>query len=167
MARLEGKVAIVTGASKGIGAAIAEKLAEEGAATVVNYATSDSDAQNLVLRIKVRGGRATAVKADVSKLALFDSAVKEFGKVHVLVNNAGVFEFRPLSAADENHFDRQFNGNVKGLYFAAHCGGSIVNISSVISLCRVQMDRCIAPPRRRLTPLLKAWRRNLVRKRLW
>jgi 3-oxoacyl-[acyl-carrier protein] reductase len=160
MATLDGKVAIVTGASKGIGAAIAEKLAEEGAATVVNYATSDSDAQNLVSRIKVRGGRATAVKADVSKLAdiqqLFDSAVKEFGKVHVLVNNAGVFEFRPLSAVDANHFDRQFNGNVKGLYFAAHCGGSIVNISSVVSLCRVQMDRCIAPPRRRLTPLLKA-----------
>jgi len=93
MARLEGKMAIVTGASKGIGAAIAEKLAEEGAATVVNYATSGSDAQNVVSRITARGGRATAVKADVSKLAdiqrLFDTAVKEFGKVDVLVNNAG------------------------------------------------------------------------------
>jgi 3-oxoacyl-[acyl-carrier protein] reductase len=146
MARLEGKVAIVTGASKGIGAAIAEKLAEEGAATVVNYATSDSDAQNVVSRIAARGGRATAVKADVSKLAdiqrLFDSAVKEFGKVDVLVNNAGVYEFRPLAAVDENHFDRQFDVNVKGLYFAAQAaaqafgdrGGSIVNISSVASL---------------------------------
>lgn len=146
MARLEGKVAIVTGASKGIGAAIAEKLAEEGAATVVNYATSDSDAQNVVSRITARGGRATAAKADVSKLAdiqrLFDTAVTEFGKVDVLVNNAGVYEFRPLAAVDENHFDRQFDVNVKGLYFAAQAaaqafgdhGGSIVNISSVVSL---------------------------------
>jgi 3-oxoacyl-[acyl-carrier protein] reductase len=89
MARLKGKVTIMTGASKGIGAAIAEKLAEEGAATVVNYATSDSDAQNVVSRITARGGRAAAVSklADIQRL--FDTAVKEFGKVDVLVNNAG------------------------------------------------------------------------------
>ena len=146
MARLKGKVAIVTGASKGIGAAIAEKLAEEGAATVVNYASSDRDAQDVVSRITARGGRATAVKADVSKLAdirrLFDSAVTEFGKVDVLVNNAGIYEPRPLEAVDENHFDREFGVNVKGLYFAAQAaaqvfgdrGGTIVNISSVASL---------------------------------
>ena len=97
-------------------------------------------------RITARGGRAKAMKADVSKQAdirrLFDSAVKEFGKVDVLVNNAGVYEFRPLAAVDENHFDRQFDVNVKGLYFAAQAaaqafgdhGGSIVNISSVVSL---------------------------------
>jgi 3-oxoacyl-[acyl-carrier protein] reductase len=142
MARLKGKVTIMTGASKGIGAAIAEKLAEEGAATVVNYATSDSDAQNVVARITARGGRAAAVSklADIQRL--FDTAVTEFGKVDVLANNAGVYEFRPLAADDENHFDRQFDVNVKGLYFAAQAaaqafgdhGGSIVNISSVVSL---------------------------------
>ena len=123
MARLKGKVVIVTGASKGIGAAIAEKLAEEGAATVVNYASSDRDAQDVVSRIKARGGRATAVKADVSKLAdiqrLFNSAVKEFFEVDVLVNNAGVYEPRPLEAVDEHNFAWQFDVNVKGVYFAA------------------------------------------------
>lgn len=146
MARLDDKVAIVTGASKGIGAAIAEKLAEEGAIVVVNYASSESDAEKVVARITARGGRAKAMKADVSKQAdirrLFDSAVKEFGKVDVLVNNAGVYEPRPLAAVDANHFDRQFDVNVKGVYFAAQAaaekfgdrGGSIVNISSVVSL---------------------------------
>ena len=123
MARLKGKVAIVTGASKGIDAAIAEKLTEEGAATVVNYASSDRDAQDVVSRIKARGGRATAVKADVSKLAdiqrLFNSAVKEFVEVDVWVNNAGVYEPRPLEAVDEHNFAWQFDVNVKGVYFAA------------------------------------------------
>jgi len=112
----------------------------------VNYASSDSDAEKVVARIAARGGRAKAMKADVSKQAdirrLFDSAVKEFGKLDVLVNNAGVYEPLPLAAVDSNHFDRQFDVNVKGLYFAAQAaaekfgdrGGSIVNISPVVSL---------------------------------
>lgn len=100
MATLDGKVAIVTGASKGIGAAIAEKLAEQGAATVVNYARSEAGANQVLERIKARGGRATTVKADVSRPAdikrLFESTISEFGKVDVVVNNAATYEFRPL-----------------------------------------------------------------------
>lgn len=145
MATLNGKVAVVTGASKGIGAAIAEKLASEGAAVIVNYASSAEGAKAVVDRIKKAGGRAVAVKADVSNLAeiqaLFQAAVKEFGKVDVLVNNAGVYEFVPLNEIQEAHFDRQFDLNVKGLVFATQAavkafgenGGSIVNISSVVS----------------------------------
>ena len=102
MAKLDGKVAIVTGASKGIGAAIAEKLAEEGAAVIVNYARSETEAQAVVSRIRTRGGRAVAVKADVSKLrdihGLFDSTVRKFGKIDVLVNNAGTYEFLPIAS---------------------------------------------------------------------
>lgn len=143
--RLKNKVAIVTGASKGIGAGIAEKLAAEGAAVIVNYAQSEQAAEALVAKIRATGGNASAVKADVSKpaqsKALIDAAAKEFGPVDILVNNAGVFEFRPLAAVDEEHFDRQYNLNVKGLLFATQAavaafgdrGGSVVNISSVVS----------------------------------
>jgi 3-oxoacyl-[acyl-carrier protein] reductase len=147
MTTLDDKVAIVTGASKGIGAAIAEKLAEQGAATVVNYARSEAGANQLLERIKARGGRATAVKADVSRPAdikrLFESTISEFGKVDVVVNNAATYEFRPLADIDEDHFDQQFDLNVRGLLFVSQAaanafgdraGGSIVNISSVVSL---------------------------------
>jgi len=143
--RLKNKVAVVTGASKGIGAGIAEKLAAEGASVVVNYSQSAQSAEKLVAKIKKAGGKATAVKADVSKRAeskaLIDAATKEFGPVDILVNNAGVFEFRPLADVDEAHFDRQYNLNVKGLLFATQAavnafgdrGGSVINISSVVS----------------------------------
>jgi 3-oxoacyl-[acyl-carrier protein] reductase len=139
-------VAIVSGASKGIGAAIAEKLAEDGATVVVNYAKSAEQANTVVARIQAKGGQAKAVRADVSNPAeakkLVEAAVGEFGKVDVLVNNAGVFEFLPLSAIHDEHFDRQFNLNVKGLLFPTQAaadtfgdrGGSIINISSVASL---------------------------------
>ncbi len=145
MATLNGKVAVVTGASKGIGAAIAEKLAAEGAAVVVNYAKSVEGANAVVARIQKAGGRAVAVKADVSKLAeiktLFEAALTAFGKVDVLVNNAGVYEFAPIGNIYEEHYDRQFDLNVKGLLFATQeavkvfgeNGGSVVNISSVVS----------------------------------
>jgi 3-oxoacyl-[acyl-carrier protein] reductase len=146
MADLTGKVALVTGASKGIGAAIAVKLAEQGAAVVVNYGRSATEAQAVVDGIRARGGRAIAVHADVGKTAeiagLFGAAIREFGKLDILVNNAGVYEFLPLAGVGEEHFDRLFNLNVKGLLFATQeaarafgdRGGSIINISSVVSL---------------------------------
>jgi 3-oxoacyl-[acyl-carrier protein] reductase len=149
MANLAGKVAIVSGASKGIGAAIAEKLAEDGANVVVNYSKSAAEADQVVARIRAKGGRASAVQADVSRPAeakvLVDAAVREFGKLDILVNNAGVFEFLPLASVHEEHFDRQFNLNVKGLLFATQAaanafdgrGGSVINISSVASLSPV------------------------------
>ena len=145
MPRLTGKVAIVSGASKGIGAAIAEKLAEDGARVIVNYARSAKEAAEVVSRIKAKGGEAKAIRADMSKpaeaKALVDTVLRDFGRLDVFVNNAGVFEFLPLAEVDEEHFNRQFNLNVKGLLFATQAaarafgdaGGSIINISSTIT----------------------------------
>ena len=122
MPNLKGKVAIVTGASKGIGAAIAEDLAREGASVIVNYSSSPQKAEEVVARIKTNGGSAKAVQADIGKPAearqLIDATLTEFGCVDILVNNAGVYEFRPLPEVDEAHFDRMFDLNVKGLVFA-------------------------------------------------
>jgi 3-oxoacyl-[acyl-carrier protein] reductase len=145
MNRLKGKVAVVTGASKGIGAAIAEDFAAEGAAVVVNYARSKSEAEAVVKRITQKDGRAIAVQADVSKSEdiprLFAEAKKAFGKVDVLVNNAGIYEFAPLEAINADHFHKQFNLNVLGLLLATQEavknmgreGGSIINISSIVA----------------------------------
>ena len=144
MANLSGKVAVVTGGSKGIGAAIAEKLAESGAAVPVNYSSSAGQAKAVVDRIQSRGGKAKAVHADVSKPSeaarLIEAAVSEFGHVDILVNNAGIYEFYPLTEIDEAHYDRIFNLNVKGLLFATRAavgafngGGSVINIGSLAS----------------------------------
>jgi len=145
MAKLKGKVAVVTGASKGIGAAIAEELAKDGASVIVNYASSAPGAEATVAKIKAGGGQAKAVRADVSKPAeakqLVDAAVSEFGRVDILVNNAGVYEFLPLQQITEGHFDRMFDVNVRGLLFATQAaagaigdhGGSIINIGSMVS----------------------------------
>ncbi len=144
MSKLTGKVAVVTGASKGIGASIAEHLAAEGAAVVVNYATSKSGADAVVERIQKKGGKAIAVQADVSKPAditrLFQETNAKFGKLDVLVNNAGVYEFAPLGTVTPEHFHRLFDLNVLGLLLTTQealklmngSGGSIINISSVV-----------------------------------
>jgi 3-oxoacyl-[acyl-carrier protein] reductase len=141
--KLEGQAAIVTGASKGIGAAIAEHLAAAGAAVVVNYASSKAAADAVVDRIQKAEGKAIAVQADVSKLddirRLFVETKKAFGKLDILVNNAGVYEFAPLEKIDAKHFYKQFDLNVLGLLLATQeaakyfgpAGGSIINISSV------------------------------------
>jgi 3-oxoacyl-[acyl-carrier protein] reductase len=143
MNRLKGKVAVVTGASKGIGATIAEHLAAEGAAVVVNYSSSKAGADAVVKRIKENGGQALAVQADVSKTddiqRLFTQTKATFGKVDVLVNNAGVYEFSPLESITPEQFHKQFNLNVLGLLLTTQeavkligpAGGSIINISSI------------------------------------
>lgn len=143
--KLTGKVAVVTGASKGIGAAIAQHLAAEGAAVVVNYSSSKEGADRVVAEISKAGGKALAVKANVSKKSdidlLFAETKKAFGKLDILINNAGIYEFSPLEAITEDHFHKQFNLNVLGLILASQeavkhigpAGGSIVNISSVVS----------------------------------
>ncbi|MET3931841.1 3-oxoacyl-[acyl-carrier protein] reductase [Lysobacter sp. OAE881] len=144
MSKLAGKVAVVTGASKGIGAGIATALAAEGAAVVVNYASSKSGADAVVERITKAGGKAIAVKADVSKAddaqALIDAAVKEFGRLDVLVNNSGVYEFAPLEAITPEHFHRHFDINVLGLLLTTKAaskhlgeGASVINIGSIVS----------------------------------
>jgi 3-oxoacyl-[acyl-carrier protein] reductase len=143
--KLTGKVAIVTGASKGIGAAIAKHMAAEGAAVVVNYASSKEDADRVVAEISGKGGKAIAVQANVAKQAeidrLFSETKKAFGRLDILVNNAGIYEFSPLEGVTEEHFHKQFDLNVLGLILASKeavrhfdsAGGSIINISSLAS----------------------------------
>ena len=143
MKKLEGKVAVVTGASKGIGAGIAKQLAAEGAAVVVNYSSSKKGADIVVAEITEKGGKAIAVGANVAKKSeiekLFAETKRAFDKVDILVNNAGVYEFLPLEGITEEHFNKQFNLNVLGLLLTTQeavkhftdAGGSIINISSV------------------------------------
>lgn len=145
MGKLDGKVAVVTGASKGIGAGIAKALAAEGASVVVNYASSREGADKVVAEIKSAGGKAVAVGGDVSKSAdvasLLEATKTAFGKVDVVVNNAGVFNFFPLENLTEEEFHRQFNTNVLGptlvareaLKYFGEGGGSIINVSSVVA----------------------------------
>jgi 3-oxoacyl-[acyl-carrier protein] reductase len=143
--KLSGKVAVVTGASKGIGAAIARQLADEGASVVVNYSSSKAGAEKVASDITAKGGTAIAVQANVANKAdidrLFSETKKAFGQLDILVNNAGIYEFMPLEQITAEHFHKQFDVNVLGLllttqealkYFGP-TGGSIINLSSLVS----------------------------------
>ena len=143
--RLAGKVGVVTGASKGIGAAIAKQLAADGASVVVNYASSKEGADQIVNEITKEGGKAIAVQGDVAKTGdverLFAETKKAFGRLDILVNNAGVYQFAPLEEATEDQFQRMFSINVLGLILASREalkyfgpeGGSVINIGSTIT----------------------------------
>jgi 3-oxoacyl-[acyl-carrier protein] reductase len=144
MSKLTGKVAVVTGASKGIGAAIAQSLAAEGASVVVNYASSKAGADKVVDAIVKAGGKAVAVGGDVSKPAeaqgIIDAAIKSFGRLDVVVNNSGVYEFAPIEALTEEQFHKIFNINVLGALLVTQAavkhlgeGGSIINIGSGVT----------------------------------
>ncbi|TDV13894.1 glucose 1-dehydrogenase [Paraburkholderia caballeronis] len=144
MSKLTGKVAVVTGASKGIGAAIAKALAAEGASVVVNYATSKAGADAVVAAITAAGGKAVSVGGDVSKTAdaqgIIDTAIETYGRLDVLVNNSGVYEFAPIEAITEEHYRKQFDTNVLGVLLTTQAalkhlgeGASIVNVSSVVT----------------------------------
>lgn len=147
--KLEGKVALVTGSSKGIGASIAEQLGEEGASVVVNYSTSKEGADHVVESIKKKGGKAIAVHASMTEPKdielLFSETKKAFGKLDILINNAGIYEFQPLEKISPEHFHKLFDLNVLGLLLACQAslthfgpsGGSIVNISSIVSTAHV------------------------------
>jgi 3-oxoacyl-[acyl-carrier protein] reductase len=147
--KLPGKVAVVTGASKGIGAAIATQLAAEGAAVVVNYSSSKAEGDKVVQQIIAKGGKAIAVQANLANQAdidrLFTETKKAYGRLDILVNNAGIYEFAPLDEVTQDHFHKQFNLNVLGLILASQAaarlfdaaGGNIINISSVVSTLAV------------------------------
>lgn len=147
--KLAGKVAVVTGASKGIGAGIAKRLGCEGATVVVNYSSDKAGADRVVAEIVSGGGRAVAVQGNVGNAggvaSLFDGIPKEYGAIDILVNNAGVFEFSPIDAVTEEHYRRQFDVNVFGPIFTTQAaltrfnpaGGSIINISSVVSTASI------------------------------
>jgi 3-oxoacyl-[acyl-carrier protein] reductase len=144
MSKLTGKVAVVTGASKGIGASIAEHLGAAGASVVVNYSSSKAGADAVVAKIVAKGGKAVAVQGDVSKQEdikkLFKATDEAYGKLDVLVNNAGIFDFKPLEQVTPEHFHSQFNLNVLGLLLTTQeavnhfgeKGGSVINISSIV-----------------------------------
>ena len=143
--KLDGKVAVVTGASKGIGAAIAKEFANEGATVVINYASAKEDADRIVDEITKRGGQAVAVQANVAKKAdverLFSAAKKAFGKIDILVNNAGVYDWSPIEEMTEGQFHKHFDVNVLGLLLATQeavkqfdsTGGNIINVSSTVT----------------------------------
>ncbi|MGC4087166.1 MAG: glucose 1-dehydrogenase [Polyangiaceae bacterium] len=178
MNKLKGKVAIVTGASKGIGAGIARAFAAEGASVVVNYASDRAGAARLVDEIQAEGGRAVAVQADVSSERdverLFEESSKAFGRLDVLVNNAGVYRFAPLSEIGEDEFHREFSINVLGpilttqralRYFGTE-GGSVINVSSVVSRLALPNSVIYSATKSALDSLTRSLSRELGRRKI-
>lgn len=172
MSKLKGKVAVVTGASKGIGAGIAEALAAEGASVIVNYASSKAGAEAVVAAIKAAGGRAVAVGGDVSKAAdaqgIIDSALKNYGRLDILVNNSGVYEFAPIEAVTVEQFHRMFNINVLGAILTTQAavkhlgeGGSVINIGSSVSRITPASSTVYAGSKGALDALTGVWAREL------
>jgi len=169
MHTLEGQVALVTGAARGIGAAIAERLAADGAAVAINYSTSLADARSLADRIVSRGGRATVIQADVSDPsqaeALVDATVGELGRLDILVNNAGTSSFAPIAAVDEAHVRSQFALNVNGPLFTTRAavsrfpdtGGRVINVSSLVARRALAGTSVYAATKSALDALTRVW----------
>ena len=178
MTDLSGKVAVVTGASKGIGAGIAKTLAAAGAAVVVNYASSHEGADKIVAEITRGGGRAIAVQADVSQSGdvnrLFAETEQAYGKLDILVNNAGVFAFAPLEAITEGEFHRQFNINVLGTILATQAavphfgpnGGSIVNLTSIASVAAMPTSAVYSASKSAVDSLTRVFAVELAAKKI-
>jgi 3-oxoacyl-[acyl-carrier protein] reductase len=178
MSKLEGKVAIVTGASKGIGAAIAVHLAKAGASVVVNYSSSKAGADRVVDQIKTQGGKAIAVGANVAKKAevdhLFAETKKAFGRLDILVNNAGIYQFAPLEGVTEESFHAMFNINVLGLILATQKaveafgpeGGSVINISSVAGVAPVATASVYSATKAAVDAVTKALSKELGPKKI-
>ena len=178
MNNLKGKVAIVTGASKGIGAGIAKQMAAAGAAVVVNYASSKEGADRVVEAITSKGGKAVAIRGDVSNAGdvqtLFAEAKKAFGRLDIVVNNAGVYQFAPLEAVTEAEFHREFNTNVLGPILTTQeavkqfdeAGGSIINISSVVSVNPIPMSVVYSATKSALDNITKTLAKELSAKKI-
>jgi 3-oxoacyl-[acyl-carrier protein] reductase len=177
MSKLSGKVAVVTGASKGIGAGIAKALAAEGASVVVNYASSKAGADAVVGAITAAGGKAVAVGGDVSKAAeaqgIIDAAIKNYGRLDILVNNSGVYEFGPLEAVTEEQFHKIFNINVLGTVLTTQAaikhlgeGGSIINIGSAVSRLTPAYSTVYTGTKGALDAITGVWARELGPKKI-
>jgi 3-oxoacyl-[acyl-carrier protein] reductase len=175
--RLKGKVAIVTGSSKGIGAGIAKAFAQEGASVIVNYASSKDDADAVAAEITAAGGKALAVGADVSKApeakTLVEAAIREFGKLDILVNNSGIYEYAPLSEVTEEQFHRQYNVNVLGPLLVTQAavkhlpeGGSIINIGSGVSRINPANSTVYAGTKAAIDAHTGVWSREFGPKRI-
>ncbi|MBI1650329.1 glucose 1-dehydrogenase [Hyphomicrobium sulfonivorans] len=173
MGKLDEKVAVVTGASKGIGAEVGRALAAEGASVVVNYASSREGADRVVADITAAGGKAIAVGGDVSKsndvTALFDAAKQAYGRVDILINNAGVFDFKPLEEITESHFERHFRINVLGPILTTQAavkhfpssGGVIINVSSVVAFSPVPNSSVYSATKGALDTLTRTYAQEL------
>lgn len=177
MGKLTGKVAVVTGASKGIGAGIAKALAAEGASVVVNYASSKAGADTVVAAITAAGGKAVAAGGDVSKAAeaqgIIDAAIKNFGRLDILVNNSGIYEFAPLEAITEEQFHKSFNINVLGVILTTQAaikhlgeGSSIINIGSSVSRLTPATSTVYTGTKGALDAITGVWARELGPKKI-